>query len=100
MTGTCSGSVVLGRFRRLRSEAVTITGSRGNRRRALVAVMAVLAVCAAPWPASAPNDTQSKFEITFPNSAHTEPITGRVFVTVSPDKEPEPRLRAGSWGDA
>lgn len=38
-----------------------------------------------------------RFEISFPSSVHSEPITGRVFVMVSSTDEREPRLQAGSW---
>jgi hypothetical protein len=38
-----------------------------------------------------------EFEISFPASAHTGPITGRVFVIISESDEREPRLQAGSW---
>jgi hypothetical protein len=41
-----------------------------------------------------------KFEVSFPASAHAEPITGRVFVVLATEPQPEPRLRAGFWGDA
>jgi Putative esterase len=40
-----------------------------------------------------------KFEVSFPSSAHAAPITGRVFVMISKEEHPEPRLRAGGWGD-
>jgi len=38
-----------------------------------------------------------KFEISFPSDAHSESITGRVFVMISRDDDREPRLQAGSW---
>src|SRR6266702_585957 len=41
-----------------------------------------------------------KFEISFPASAHAEPVTGRVFVVITRKSSPEPRLQAGFWGDA
>ena len=41
-----------------------------------------------------------RFEVSFPASVHAEPITGRVFVVIATDPQPEPRLRAGFWGDA
>ena len=40
-----------------------------------------------------------RFEISFPSSAHAQPITGRVFVIISNDPSKEPREEAGSWGD-
>lgn len=39
-----------------------------------------------------------KFEISFPASVHSKPITGRVYVMLSDEQEPEPRLQVGSWG--
>ncbi|HEV2351213.1 MAG TPA: alpha/beta hydrolase-fold protein [Terriglobia bacterium] len=39
------------------------------------------------------------FEISFPASVHPQSITGRVFVIVSTEKNPEPRIQAGFWGD-
>jgi hypothetical protein len=39
-----------------------------------------------------------KFEISFPASVHGKPITGRVFVILSDEQDPEPRLQVGSWG--
>ncbi|HXJ95447.1 MAG TPA: alpha/beta hydrolase-fold protein [Terriglobia bacterium] len=64
--------------------------------------MAFATACmlAAPlWAGRAP-DTNLKFEISFPASTHPEAITGRVFIIISREAEPEPRLRAGGWGDA
>lgn len=39
-----------------------------------------------------------RFEISFPASAHAEPITGRVYVMISRKHEPEPRLQIGRTG--
>ncbi|HET7215998.1 MAG TPA: hypothetical protein VFL79_20575, partial [Terriglobia bacterium] len=41
---------------------------------------------------------QLKFEISFPASAHSKPITGRVYVMISDEEDPEPRFQVGSWG--
>jgi hypothetical protein len=41
-----------------------------------------------------------RFDISFPSSLHPSPVTGRVFVMISRRQHPEPRLQAGSWGDA
>jgi len=38
-----------------------------------------------------------RFAITVPAALRREPLTGRVFVVLSRDAEPEPRLQAGSW---
>ena len=37
-----------------------------------------------------------QFAISVPESLRSEPLTGRVFVTISRDSDPEPRLNAGS----
>ncbi len=36
--------------------------------------------------------------VTFPQSLHAEPITGRVFVLITHDSTPEPRERLGGFG--
>lgn len=38
-----------------------------------------------------------RFEISFPASLQDKPITGRVFVVVTRNGSPEPRLQVGSW---
>ncbi len=38
-----------------------------------------------------------RFEVTFAATAHSEPITGRVFVVLSKRDTPEPRLQASNW---
>lgn len=43
-------------------------------------------------PAPAPG---LRFEVSFPRSLRAEPLTGRVFVFLSKDSTPEPRLEAG-----
>src|SRR5579863_477666 len=40
-----------------------------------------------------------KFEISFPASVHAQPITGRVFVMLTRQPSPEPRLQVGAWQD-
>lgn len=39
-----------------------------------------------------------KFEISFPATSHSKPITGRIYVMLSDEQEPEPRLQVGEWG--
>ena len=39
-----------------------------------------------------------RFEISFPEAAHAEPITGRVFVMISRSNDPEPRFQIGRTG--
>jgi hypothetical protein len=50
--------------------------------------------------AALPQAGGTKFEVSFPASAHAGTITGRVFVVVSTSDKPEPRLQAGNWGDS
>jgi hypothetical protein len=56
----------------------------------------LIAIFAACWCAPA----APRFEVSFPASAHPEPITGRVFVILSHNETPEPRLQAGGWRSA
>ncbi len=44
--------------------------------------------------ASAPATTGLQFEITYPSSVHSGPLTGRLFVAVAPTADPEPRIVA------
>src|SRR5512133_3382476 len=72
----------------------------GVRRRlaAIITVLfcAVLANAQAA-PAQQPAGAIARISVAFPASLHAEPITGRVFVFVSRNEAPEPRLRAGDW---
>src|SRR5690242_11716183 len=52
---------------------------------------------------SAPSRAQTaplQFAISFPASIHAAPITGRVFVIITRDSTPEPRLQAGSYTES
>ncbi len=63
--------------------------------RVTVAILPLLiAACTAQRTPAAPH-----FEITFPASAHAQPITGRVFVMLSKTADSEPRLQVGGRGD-
>jgi hypothetical protein len=42
----------------------------------------------------------TRFEIAFPASAHSQPITGRVYVMITRDPLHEPRLQVGNWADS
>jgi hypothetical protein len=44
------------------------------------------------------NQSSLKFEITFPKSAHSQNITGRVFVMISKTDDREPRLKVSYTG--
>ncbi|HXN65302.1 MAG TPA: alpha/beta hydrolase-fold protein [Candidatus Acidoferrales bacterium] len=63
----------------------------------------VLATFAALLAANAPTApvpaSNARFEVSFPESAHSGAITGRVFIFISQKETPEPRLQAGGWGD-
>jgi Putative esterase len=39
-----------------------------------------------------------RFEISFPSTAHDGPITGRAFVMIARNNDPEPRLQVGRFG--
>ena len=52
--------------------------------------LAILFACTAAFA--------QKFEVSFPASAHTGPITGRVFVMLGKKDTPPPLQQAGSWG--
>ena len=39
----------------------------------------------------------ARFQISFPASAHAQPITGRALVIITSGDRPEPRLQAGFW---
>src|ERR1051326_3589478 len=60
-----------------------------NVRRALVVCLLL---------ASLPALAQSpRFQVSFPASAHAQPITGRVFIIIARNDRSEPRLQAGGW---
>ncbi len=62
---------------------------------ALSAILLTVAATAAEARAATP---QLKFEVSFPASVHSKPITGRVYLMISDEQHPEPRLQVGSWG--
>jgi len=63
-------------------------------------LLALLAAIPAAAVAEAPRQgrAEARFEITFPASVHPEPVTGRVYVMISREPEPEPRLQVGRTG--
>src|SRR5436309_98767 len=65
-----------------------------------IAAAIVLALTLPLLGQSRPEPASLKFEISFPASVHATPMTGRAFVMITRKKDPEPRLQAGSWGDA
>jgi hypothetical protein len=58
-----------------------------------IGLTAMVAGCSGGGPRSAP----VQFTVSFPAAAHADPITGRVFVVITRDTSPEPRLQAGSF---
>jgi enterochelin esterase-like enzyme len=70
---------------------------RISRRDFQITLLLGVLVLANVGAASAADKLQ--FEISFPASAHAQPITGRVFVIITTEKRGEPRLQAGFWGD-
>jgi hypothetical protein len=73
-----------------------LVGSGARRRGFVACALATVAMAAASPSATKPN---LQFEVSFPASARSAPITGRVFVMISPSDHPEPRLQVGFWGD-
>ena len=57
----------------------------------------LLSTCAAPGSDARPAE---RFSVSFPTSLRREPVTGRVFVVISRDSAPEPRLSAGSFTES
>jgi hypothetical protein len=73
------------------------------RLRHLLLVSACLAGLASVLPTAASAQTAARgtfrFEISFPASAHAQPVTGRVYVMISRDNEREPRLEISRIGN-
>lgn len=70
-----------------------------TRIRSAPAVLAVLTLGLSAHARAQSGHTNLKFEISFPRSVHSEAITGRVYVMISPTATPEPREQVGDWGD-
>ena len=72
---------------------------RTRRSSALLAAVGPLLLIA--WTAGQALGQQgpaTRFQVSFPASASTGPITGRVFVMIAADREQEPRLQIGRLG--
>ncbi len=61
----------------------------------LTAALVVLPACGG---ASSGDGTDLQFEISFPESVSAEPLTGRMFLAIARDPDPEPRLQVGRYG--
>ena len=77
----------------------TKTGRAPGRRDHLMVSLSVAAAISMHWAAGASAAASVKFEISFPRSLHAQPVTGRVFLVISKENSPDPRLQAGFWGD-
>ena len=62
---------------------------------AILAVVLTIGACA---PAAEPERTDLRFEISFPPQVSSEPLTGRMFLTIARSDESEPRLQVGRYG--
>ncbi len=72
-----------------------------RRKRGLLWVTLALLLCpvTAHGQASAATPKRLRFELSFPASIRSEPADGRVFVIISRQGSPEPRLQFGKPGD-
>jgi hypothetical protein len=68
-----------------------------TRHRTIGTVLGLVVFLTPPASLSAQAPTR-RFSISFPASVHAEPITGRVFVFISHDSTPEPRLYGHPFG--
>src|SRR5262245_12633199 len=64
--------------------------------RGIVNRLALLGLCLLSITCSK-TTTGPQFVVSLPPSAAGQPITGRVFVMISREETPEPRLQAGAW---
>ncbi|MDP2479126.1 MAG: alpha/beta hydrolase-fold protein [Candidatus Palauibacterales bacterium] len=58
-----------------------------------LALVALVALAVTPWACAAPGGNATSFTLSFPDSAHDGPITGRAFVMISRDSSPQPRFQ-------
>ncbi len=58
----------------------------------------LLLALATVLPGAASGDGKTRFQITYPASAHAGPLTGRAYVILSRTNEKEPRLQVGRMG--
>ena len=70
----------------------------GRQVRWTVGALLVSAAAATHTLFATAEDPALRFEVSFPASAHAEPITGRVFVMLSRTNQQEPRFQIGRTG--
>src|SRR5436309_15888396 len=88
--------------------ATQLQGVQVNRRAphnpsfAVVEAAIVLASSLAPRSKahSKPPAADLNSEISFRALVHPQPVTGRLFVLITRNRDPEPRLQPGFWGHA
>ncbi|MEK6756873.1 MAG: hypothetical protein AABZ02_12040 [Bacteroidota bacterium] len=66
--------------------------------KASLALFFVGALTAAPLFRGEKNGANPKFEISFPRSVSTAPLTGRMFLVIARTDTIEPRLQVGRYG--
>ena len=73
-----------------------------TQKRSHIGILILSACCLVgtmfPLETNAQSRSQLRFDITFPESAHSEPITGRIYVMISRSDEREPRLQISQTG--
>jgi Putative esterase len=63
----------------------------------VVTAAAIVGAATTAEPAFAGAAPGSKFEVSFPSSLRSTPVTGRVLVIISTHNETEPRMQVGDW---
>ena len=59
----------------------------------LLLTIFILTFMSTVYELNAQSDSELRFEVSFPSSIHPESITGRVFIVVSKENDPEPRFQ-------
>ena len=68
---------------------------RGRRASVPTVILITCSILSSACDVHAPPDT--RFEVTYAESARSEPITGRVLIMITRNDSREPRLQAGAW---
>ncbi len=66
--------------------------------RRFLALAAMLPLLAHPPEATAQDSAGYRFELSYPSSVHSGPITGRMFLVFASSEEREPRLQVSRYG--
>jgi len=73
---------------------------RFKKLRSVIFPLVIISVLLCNANANTSIPSQLKFELSFSRVAHSQPITGRIFVMISKNKQREPRLQAGFWSNS